>query len=63
MINIVGKVISSMFPTSDLQARSSGGERYPDTVEVVGSNPIVPTTTIQRAYSNIKLASSFFMPF
>ena len=26
-----------------LQARSSGGERYPDTVEVVGSNPIVPT--------------------
>ena len=26
-----------------IQARSSGGERYLDTVEVVGSNPIVPT--------------------
>ena len=26
-----------------MQARSSGGERYLDTVEVVGSNPIVPT--------------------
>ena len=29
--------------TEVLQARSSGGERYLDTVEVVGSNPIVPT--------------------
>ena len=29
---------------SKIQARSSGGERYLDTVEVVGSNPIVPTT-------------------
>jgi hypothetical protein len=29
------------------QARSSGGERYPDTVEVVGSNPIVPTIKIK----------------
>ncbi len=28
---------------SKIQARSSGGERYLDTVEVVGSNPIVPT--------------------
>jgi hypothetical protein len=28
---------------SKTQARSSGGERYLDTVEVVGSNPIVPT--------------------
>ena len=26
-----------------MQARSSGGERYPDTVEVTGSNPVVPT--------------------
>jgi hypothetical protein len=26
------------------QARSSGGERYPDTVEVAGSNPAVPTS-------------------
>lgn len=26
-----------------LQARSSAGEHYPDTVGVVGSNPIVPT--------------------
>ena len=25
------------------QARSSGGERYPDTVEVMSSNLIVPT--------------------
>ncbi len=25
------------------QARSSGGEHYPDTVGVMGSNPIVPT--------------------
>jgi hypothetical protein len=32
---------------SKLQARSSGGERYLDTVEVVGSNPIVPTMTIK----------------
>ena len=30
---------------SRIQARSSGGERYLDTVEVVGSNPIVPTMT------------------
>ncbi len=26
-----------------MEARSSGGERYPDTVEVTGSNPVVPT--------------------
>jgi hypothetical protein len=25
------------------QARSSGGERHPDTVDVQGSNPCVPT--------------------
>ena len=28
---------------SFVKARSSGGERYPDTVEVLGSNPSVPT--------------------
>ena len=27
----------------NLQARSSGGEHYPDTVGVKGSNPFVPT--------------------
>ena len=31
----------------NVQARSSGGERYLDTVEVVGSNPIVPTINIK----------------
>ncbi len=30
-----------------MKARSSGGERYPDTVEVVGSNPIAPTNDIK----------------
>ncbi len=30
-----------------LQARSSAGEHYPDTVGVVGSNPIVPTKQIK----------------
>ena len=30
------------------QARSSGGEHYPDTVGVVGSNPTVPTSEIKR---------------
>ena len=30
-----------------LQARSSAGEHYPDTVGVVGSNPIVPTIKIK----------------
>ena len=34
----------------NMQARSSGGERYPDTVEVGGSNPLVPTRNI-RGYS------------
>ena len=29
-----------------IEARSSGGERYLDTVEVVGSNPIVPTISV-----------------
>ncbi len=33
----------------NIQARSSGGERYPDTVEVGGSNPLVPTM-ISRGY-------------
>ncbi len=33
---------------SKIKARSSGGERYLDTVEVVGSNPIVPTSNIQE---------------
>ena len=28
-----------------VRARSSGGERYIDTVEVIGSKPIVPTIT------------------
>ena len=32
---------------STIEARSSGGERYLDTVEVVGSNPIVPTSEIK----------------
>ena len=32
---------------STLQARSSAGEHYPDTVGVVGSNPIVPTKQIK----------------
>ena len=32
----------------NLKARSSGGERYLDTVEVVGSNPIVPTSKFKR---------------
>ena len=32
---------------SNIKARSSGGERYLDTVEVVGSNPIVPTSEIK----------------
>ena len=27
----------------EVQARSSGGERYLDTVEVSGSNPLAPT--------------------
>ncbi len=35
-----------------LKARSSGGERYPDTVEVVGSNPTVPTSIDQGFMSN-----------
>lgn len=26
-----------------IQARSSGGERHPDAVDVQGSNPCVPT--------------------
>jgi hypothetical protein len=30
----------------NLQARSSGGERYLDAVEVRGSNPLVPTIFI-----------------
>ena len=36
-----------------IEARSSGGERYLDTVEVVGSNPIVPTMNtkgLQRSW-------------
>src|SRR5262245_23729459 len=32
------------FPGHEVQARSSGGERYLDTVEVSGSNPLAPTT-------------------
>ena len=33
--------------TKKLQARSSGGERYPDTVEVTSSNLVVPTSQIK----------------
>lgn len=33
--------------SNTLKARSSAGEHYPDTVGVVGSNPIVPTKTIK----------------
>ena len=34
---------AKMFIIKQLQARSSGGERYPDAVEVEGSKPSVPT--------------------
>jgi hypothetical protein len=36
------KVIRYTSP-GPMRARSSGGERYIDTVEVIGSKPIVPT--------------------
>ena len=41
-----------------MQARSSGGERYPDTVEVDGSRPSAPTI-----YSRSHGASMGSMPF
>jgi hypothetical protein len=39
------------FSKVSIQARSSGGERYLDTVEVVGSNPIVPTMIIKGLWA------------
>ena len=44
----------------NLKARSSGGERYPDTVEVVGSNPTVPTS-INRGLRAMQLVSPFLV--
>ena len=44
-----------------MQARSSGGERYPDTVEVRGSNPRVPTI-ISISYGDLLGARFHFVP-
>jgi hypothetical protein len=45
---------------STIQARSSGGERYLDTVEVMGSNPFVPTM-IRKGLQRLKVVSPFLM--
>ena len=34
----------------ETQARSSGGERYPDTVEVASSNLAVPTLSLDELF-------------
>jgi hypothetical protein len=47
----------------DEQARSSGGERFPDTEEVVGSNPIVPTKQIKGLRFWPFPLFSFLLPF
>ena len=41
----------------ELKARSSGGEHYPDTVGVMGSNPIVPTMNTKGV---VTMSQSFF---
>ena len=41
------------------QARSSGGERYLDTVEVRGSNPRVPTM-ILKGLQRLEVVSLFY---
>ncbi len=38
-----GRVAPQRREQESAGARSSGGERYIDTVEVIGSKPIVPT--------------------
>src|SRR5207247_8873729 len=42
---------------SQVKARSSGGERYLDTVEVSGSNPLAPTTPGSSRTSPARAAS------
>ena len=49
-----------MVSTESTQARSSGGERYPDTVEVGGSNPPVPTMLI-LGLQLLKAVNPFFV--
>jgi hypothetical protein len=44
-----------------VQARSSGGERYPDTVEVKGSNPFVPTMKIKELVPPFKTGVAPFL--
>jgi hypothetical protein len=44
-----------------IQARSSGGERYPDTVEVKGSNPFVPTMKIKESVPPLKAGLAPFL--
>jgi hypothetical protein len=41
------------------QARSSGVERYLDTVEVVGSNPIAPTIK-WKGFADDKILQTLF---
>ena len=48
---------------SKTEARSSGGERYLDTVEVVGSNPIVPTSKFKRLWFIPKPLFCCLLPF
>ena len=43
--------IKPVLGDGSIKARSSGGERYPDTVEVVSSNLTVPTTSNKGGYS------------
>ena len=45
---------------SYLKARSSGGERYPDTVEVLSSNLSVPTSYIKYLGREVKLPALCF---
>ena len=47
---------------SKIEARSSGGERYLDTVEVVGSNPIVPTSKF-KGLRQMNVVSPFLIVF
>ena len=52
--------LTSDFGVANLQnyqARSSGGEHYPDTVGVMGSNPIVPTMKLNGV---VRQSQSFF---